>query len=92
VIGVRQPADLSRLIDPDRRADTLAAALSETRPVWFGGQWRETPIYDRERLPLDAVIEGPAVLEQFDATTVIEPSDRAASDADGNILIAIGRG
>jgi N-methylhydantoinase A len=92
VIGVRQPADLSRLIDPDRRADTLAAALSETRPVWFGGHWRETPIYDRERLPLDAVIEGPAVLEQFDATTVIEPSDRAASDADGNILIAIGRG
>ena len=92
VIGVRQPADLSRLIDPDRRADTLAAALSETRPVWFGGEWRETPIYDRERLPLDAVIEGPAVLEQFDATTVIEPSDRAASDADGNILIAIGRG
>jgi N-methylhydantoinase A len=91
VIGVRAPVDLSRLIDPERRATTLGEALREIRPVWYGGQFRETPVYDRERLPLDAVVEGPAIFEQFDATTVIEPSDRAVCDADGNILITIGK-
>ena len=35
----------------------------------------------REKLPLDASVEGPAILEQMDATTVIEPGDRADSDS-----------
>ena len=61
------------------------------RPVWFDGGWRDTPVYPREKLPLDAVIEGPAILEQLDATTVLEPGDRATSDADGNLIIEIGR-
>ncbi len=55
-----------------------------------GGAWIDTPVYGREKLPLDAVIEGPAILEQMDATTVLEPGDRARSDADGNIVIDIG--
>jgi N-methylhydantoinase A len=91
VIGVRPEFDLSRLIDPARRAGTVEKALREVRPVWYDGAWRETPVYDRERLPLDAVIEGPAILEQLDATTVVEPADRATSDADGNIIIEIGK-
>jgi N-methylhydantoinase A len=91
VIGVTPGFDLSRLIDPARRAATVEMALREVRPVWYDGVWCETPVYDRERLPLDAVIEGPAILEQLDATTVIEPGDRAASDADGNIIIEIGK-
>ena len=91
VIGVRPDIDLSLLIDPAGRAGSLDKAQEETRPVWFDGMWRDTPVYRRERLPLDAAIEGPAILEQLDATTVIEPGDRATSDADGNILITVGR-
>ncbi len=91
VIGVRPTLDLSSLIDPAGRASALEAALSERRPVWYDGTWHDTPVYDREKLPLDAVITGPAILEQMDATTVIEPGDRAISDADGNIIIEIGR-
>jgi N-methylhydantoinase A len=90
VTGVRPPVDLSRLIDPAGRAASLDGALNEVRPVWFDGAWRDTPVYAREKLPLDAVIEGPAILEQMDATTVLEPGDRARSDADGNIIIDIG--
>jgi N-methylhydantoinase A len=89
VIGARQPLDLSTLIDPKGRAGTLDGALVETRPVWFDGGFRDTPIYAREKLALDAVIEGPAILEQLDATTVVEPGDRAASDADGNLIIDV---
>jgi N-methylhydantoinase A len=89
VIGVRPAVDLSTLIDPAGRASTLEEALSETRPVWYAGTWHDTPVYAREKLPLDAAISGPAILEQMDATTVIEPGDRATSDADGNIIIEI---
>jgi len=91
VIGVRPDIDLSLLIDPAGRAGSLEEAQEETRPVWFDGMWRDTPVYRRERLPLDAAIEGPAILEQLDATTVIEPGDHATSDADGNILITVGK-
>ncbi|MEP9397773.1 hydantoinase/oxoprolinase family protein [Mesorhizobium sp. KR2-14] len=90
VTGVRAAVDLSGLIDPAGRAATLAGALREVRPVWFDGRWRDTPVYARERLPLDAVLEGPAILEQMDATTVLEPGDRARGDADGNIVIEVG--
>ena len=90
VTGVRPAIDLSRLIDPAGRAKTLDEARREIRPVWYAGAWHDTPVYAREKLPLDAVIEGPAILEQMDATTVLEPGDHARSDADGNIIIDIG--
>ena len=90
VTGVRPQIDLSRLIDPAGRTATLDQARLEIRPVWYDGTWHDTPVYAREKLPLDAVIEGPAILEQMDATTVLEPGDRARSDADGNIIIDIG--
>ncbi|TPI31175.1 hydantoinase/oxoprolinase family protein [Mesorhizobium sp. B3-1-9] len=90
VTGVRPQIDLSRLIDPAGRGATLEEARREIRPVWYDGRWYDTPVYAREKLPLDAVIEGPAILEQMDATTVLEPGDRACSDADGNIIIDIG--
>jgi N-methylhydantoinase A len=90
VIGVRAPLDLSTLIDPAGRAATIAGALNERRQVWFEGGWRNTPVYAREKLPLDAAIEGPAVLEQLDATTVIEPGDRLTSDTEGNLIVEIG--
>ncbi|MBN9219012.1 MAG: hydantoinase/oxoprolinase family protein [Mesorhizobium sp.] len=90
VTGVRPAIDLSRLIDPAGRAKTLDEARREIRPVWYAGRWHDTPVYARDKLPLDAAIEGPAILEQMDATTVLEPGDRARSDADGNIIIDIG--
>ena len=91
VTGVRPAVDLSRLLDPAARTATLDEALREVRPVWFDGGWLDTPVYVREKLPLGAVLEGPAILEQMDATTVLEPGDRAHSDRDGNIIIDVGR-
>jgi N-methylhydantoinase A len=89
VIGVRPGLDLRALLDPSARAATLAEARTRTRPVWFDG-WRETPVYDRAKLPHDAVIDGPAIVEQMDTTLVIEPGDRAAPDAEGNLVVTIG--
>ncbi|MGI6855177.1 hydantoinase/oxoprolinase family protein [Mesorhizobium sp. 1B3] len=91
VIGERPEVELSALLHPEHRAATLEGALRERRPVWYDGRWLDTPVYDREKLPGEAEIVGPAILEQLDATTLIEPGDRARSDGDGNILIEIGR-
>ncbi|MEX0406674.1 hydantoinase/oxoprolinase family protein [Aquibium sp. LZ166] len=91
VIGERASVDLATLIDPAGRRATLAEALAETRPVWFDGSWHDTPVYDRERLPLDAIFDGPAIVEQMDATTVVEPGDRVRSDTDGNLIVEVGK-
>jgi len=90
VIGTHPEVDLSTLIDPAGRARSLRGAMIETRPVWFGGAWRDTPVYAREKLPLDAEIEGPAILEQLDATTVLEPGDLARADREGNLVVEVG--
>lgn len=90
VIGIRDGIGLENLIPPEGRATTMAEALSEMRRVRFDGTWHDTPVYQRERLPLDAVIEGPAILEQMDATTVVNPGDRADCDPHGNIIITVG--
>ena len=89
VVGERAPVDLAMLVDPAGRKATLAEAQRIARPVFFG-EWYETPVYQREMLPVDAVIEGPAVIEQMDTTILIEPGDRARSDVFGNLLVDIG--
>ncbi len=90
VIGARPPLDLSLLIDPSERRATVAEAQTATRRVMFDGHWHDTPIYWRDHLPIDAEITGPAIIEQMDTTTVIEPNDVAKGDPEGNIIITIG--
>lgn len=88
VIGERPPLDLSTLIDPAGRKAT--AEPTSTRPVTLDGNTHDTPVYWRDHLPLDAVIHGPAIIEQMDTTILIPPGDRAEGGADGNIIIHVG--
>jgi N-methylhydantoinase A len=61
----------------------------ERRRAWFEGGWRDTPIFRREQLGAGLEVHGPAIVEQLDATTVIEPGDRARVDALGNLEITV---
>jgi N-methylhydantoinase A len=88
VIGRRAPVPLAALGRPEK--DAAPGPVSRRR-VWFAGKWLDTPIYRRERLAPGARIAGPAIVEQMDATTVIEPGDRARVDSLGNLLIAAGK-
>ena len=88
VIGVRPEISLAALAAGDR-APTLKAAQAGKRRVWFTDGWRQTPIYAREKLPRDAAFEGPAILEQLDCTTVVEPGDKVRQDKLGNLLISV---
>jgi len=90
VIGARAPLDLSTLIDPTGRRATVQEAEIGRRPVYFGGDWHDVAIYWRDYLPLAFEMTGPAVIEQMDTTTLIEPGDRATGDANGNIIMHIG--
>lgn len=67
-------------------------ALREHRQVYFDdtGDFADTPIYDREKLGRNAVIDGPAIVEQSDTTVVIPPSMSARVDAYLNIVIDVG--
>jgi len=51
------------------------------------GGWRETAVWSRLALPAGATVEGPAILEQPDATTVIEPGHVGRVDPLGNVIV-----
>ncbi|MFK0334332.1 hydantoinase/oxoprolinase family protein [Rhizobium sp. NPDC090275] len=62
-------------------------ALIETRPSYFKGRWIDTPNYDRSKLVIGEKIAGPAIIRQYDTTTVLLPDHYAQLDAHGNVLI-----
>ena len=66
--------------------DASGAVLREER-VFFGGEWVETPVYDRGGLRPGNVVPGPAIVAQDDTTTVIEPGYAGTVDRFGNIMI-----
>ncbi|SEE83476.1 N-methylhydantoinase A [Rhizobiales bacterium GAS191] len=83
-IGRRPPFDLAALAPSGD--SNLETARRGSRKVWFGG-WRDTAIWSRLDLGIGASIEGPAVLEQPDATTVLDPGLTATVDRFGNLVI-----
>lgn len=85
VIGHRPPMDL-RLLNR-AGGNQSAPASSRRRDVWFGGAWHATDILDRTALNPGTTISGPAIIEQLDTTTVIDPGAAATVDEMGNLII-----
>jgi N-methylhydantoinase A len=65
----------------------LADALRERRPVRFDGKTVSCPVYQREKLDVGATIRGPAVLDQFDCTTIICSGQVARVDEWKNLIV-----
>nr|WP_245216806.1 hydantoinase/oxoprolinase family protein [Neoroseomonas nitratireducens] len=84
-IGRRPHFDLAMLA-PGADA-SMATAARGSRPVRFDGAWHEAPVFARLDLPVGAVVTGPAVLEQPDATIVVDPGLVARVDRFGNLII-----
>ncbi|PHR17569.1 MAG: 5-oxoprolinase [Hoeflea sp.] len=72
---------------PTGSAGDVKAAIMETRPAYFDGAWHETPHYDRSKLGVGSRVEGPAIIRQYDTTTVLLPAHYAEIDDHGNVLI-----
>jgi N-methylhydantoinase A len=82
---------LPKLTTPDLpgSSQSLKEALAGQRRVYFEqvGSFVETPCYARDRLAPGMVFEGPAIVDQDDATTVVFPTFRARVDAIGNLIL-----
>ena len=87
VLGLRETAPAA-LFAPGESGESPKPHT--TRNVNFEGAWQETPIYRREGLAFGTVLDGPAIVEQMDATTVIDPGARLLVDTAGNLVISVG--
>ena len=64
-------------------------SVKGTRTVYFtADQATETTLYERDRLPVGATLEGPAIIEQFDSTIVVPDKWRAAVDGYRNLILS----
>lgn len=75
----RKPADRNVSDKPTPRS---------TRPVFLSGNWHDTAVYDRSTLRPGQRIDGPAIIEQLDSTTLIWPGGHACIDGWDQITIA----
>ena len=78
-------------IEPQPSAtNSLRDTRIGTREVWLAEHtgFVSCPVYARDRLGPGHRIEGPAVIEQMDATTLVLPGQAASVDAYLNMLIA----
>ena len=76
----------------DINSPDAKVAIKGKRPVYFGTDSSEggvihTTVYDRPKLPAGSVFNGPAIVEEPDCTTVIQPSWSVTVDDFGNLLI-----
>jgi N-methylhydantoinase A len=83
-VGLVPPVEMPRF---KRAGGTLADSLRETRRVRFDNEDIDCPIYQRERLDVGFALAGPAILDQFDCTTVILPGQTAQVDEWKNLIV-----
>lgn len=70
-------AALGRLARPGQPSpETTARGATRSRLVYFDGIEQETAVVDRNTLALGEAVEGPAILEEETATTLVPPGWR----------------
>jgi 5-oxoprolinase (ATP-hydrolysing) len=84
--GLTEPPDLSALA-PYEAASASRSATAETVSLHTGGTWREVPLHHREELPPGETVNGPAIIAEAGATTVVDHGWRAATTGDGHLVM-----
>ncbi len=74
---------------PKKEAEPAKEALKGKRPVYWpvNGDFREVPVYEQTLLEHGNIIEGPAIIEAADTTTVLEPGWNLSVDKYLNLII-----
>jgi 5-oxoprolinase (ATP-hydrolysing)/N-methylhydantoinase A len=79
---------------PDLYLNRAGAATLQkvkgSRQAWFGDGFVEASIYDRYALAPGDKIEGPAIIEEREATTIVPPGDSLCVDDNLNLHLTIG--
>lgn len=77
-----------RLLEVEETAGQDSAhAVVDEHEVYFGGEWLPTKIYDRSALQPGNRVDGPAVITEFDSTTVVLAGYAAEVDRYLNLII-----
>jgi N-methylhydantoinase A len=74
------------------RGQAAVSARRDTRPAYFPelGGFIDCAIFERGALGQGEAVEGPAIIEEAEATTVLLPGSRAVVSARGHLVIAVG--
>ncbi|MEU9141180.1 hydantoinase B/oxoprolinase family protein [Streptomyces sp. NPDC048404] len=84
--GLTEPPDLSALA-PREPAPASRPATAPTVRLHTGGSWHEVPLHRREELPSGETVDGPAIIAEAGATTVVDDGWRAATTDDGHLVM-----
>ncbi|KAA6474266.1 hydantoinase/oxoprolinase family protein [Bacillus swezeyi] len=74
-------------VEESRRTEGPKALPISRRAVMIKGSIYQAAVYNRCDLPCGQRIEGPAIIEQDDSTTLILPNWLGAADQSGNFII-----
>jgi N-methylhydantoinase A len=82
---------LSLSVRASRPGRPLVEAQKGRRRAYFAdlGGWTDTPVYERSRLQEGDEIQGPAIVEQADSTTVVTSGQIGRTDAYGNLIVSL---
>ncbi len=70
-VGIGKVPEAKLSVAQDDAGPDASGAVVDEHKVYFEGDWVPTKIYDRAKLACGNVIEGPAVITEFDSTTVV---------------------
>ncbi|MGJ5748905.1 5-oxoprolinase (ATP-hydrolysing) [Streptomyces puniciscabiei] len=70
---------------------TGALQPADTVRTFTEDRWQPTRLYRRQDLRLGDGVEGPAIIAEADATTVVDPGWRAAADEHGDLVLTRSR-
>jgi N-methylhydantoinase A len=86
-VGVGKVPEPQLQPEAELSAEDASAAVVDEHEVYFEGKWIPTKIYDRSKLVAGNRIPGPAVVAEYDSTTVVLAGYTAEVDRFANILI-----
>ncbi len=87
-VSVEAVAAGERLVPPELGSANAFRPVPDATVRMHCGQWLDTALYQRETLVPGATIEGPAVIAERNATTVVEPGWRALLTSSGALELA----
>jgi len=65
----------------------VGPAAATSRAVWFGGRALSVDVLERDTLPPGTTLRGPAIIEEFGATTVVPPGWGVTIDGLGDLVL-----
>jgi N-methylhydantoinase A len=91
IVTARLTARIARPKPHPETPPEVTRQAPASRRVWFVTTgFVETPIYQRDAIPSTSRIEGPAVIEQMDTTTIVPPGWSVTVDRTANLLLTRG--